>query len=506
MRRALVSAAVPAAVLALALTGCTGEGGSSSGSDTGGDSTLTLAMNADITGWDPSNQPAFQGWAGEAVWDRLIKCDEFGKPEADIAEEWTVSDDNTSFTATIRDGMEFSDGTPVDSEAVAATFEFAGSNGGAQGDFAGMTIETPDAQTVTLTWPEPNPLIVSRICKTPITTKALLESGQVNDTPVGSGPYLYDASASTRGSIYKFTKNPDHWNADHYPYEHLELRVIESETATVSALKTGQIDGSLVTPQNLDEITASGLETVTIEGTQTTRLLITDHLGEKIPALGDLRVRQAMNMVFDKQAMVDQLYAGNGKPAAQMFREGSDAYIEGLEDPYPYDVEKAKELMAEAGYADGFDVQLPTLQADNPLMPYVTQQLGEINIRVEQVPLTGANAISDLLSGTYPVVLYQLGNVGDSLQDIDVVVRDTGFWNLSHQPDATVDELWQQILTGDEDQKKAAQQEINQYIVDQAWFAPMVYVDSFYAYDADAVTIDSVSDVEGLHPKLRDFQ
>lgn len=240
----------------------------------------------------------------------------------------------------------------------------------------------------------------------------------------------------------------------------------------------------------------------------TTRLLITDHNGEKIPALGDVRVRQAMNMVFDRDAIAEDLYRGYADPAYQIFRVGSDAYLEDLtEDPYPYDVEAAKALMAEAGYADGFTLQIPFFegQGHDLLFPYVTEQLGQLNITVEQVNLTGPDAITNLLSGEYPVPLWQLGNYGESLQDIKDYILVDGIWNVSHQPDATIDALWQKILTGTDEEKVAAQQEINQYVIDQAWFVPMAYPDGFYAFDP-AISIEKVSDFSALHPLLRDFQ
>jgi len=241
---------------------------------------------------------------------------------------------------------------------------------------------------------------------------------------------------------------------------------------------------------------------------QTTRLLLTDHLGKVVEPIGDVKVRQAINMVFDKEAMAKNLYQGEAEPTAQVFRKGSDAYIEGLQDPYPYDVEKAKALMAEAGYADGFDLELPTIAGQNfeTLMPYVTQQLAQINIRVKQVPLSGANAIGDVLSGKYPVVLWQLGNLGNSALQIYIESTPDGWWNLEHQPDEYVDSRWEQMATADEATSKTLQQEINKYIVDQAWFAPMVYTGSNFAFKADRVSIPTESDQEALTPKLRDFK
>ena len=206
--------------------------------------------------------------------------------------------------------------------------------------------------------------------------------------------------------------------------------------------------------------------------------------------------------------MAKSLYQGNAEPTAQVFRKGTDAYIDGLEDPYPFDVEKAKSLMAEAGYADGFTLELPTMEGQNfeTLMPYVTQQLAQINIKVKQVPLSGANAIADLLSGKYPVVLWQLGNLGNSALQIYIESTPGGLV----EPPAPAGRVRRLALgadpTADPETSKKLQQEINQYQVDQAWFAPMVYMGTNYAYDANKVVIPTQSDQEALTPKLRDFK
>jgi peptide/nickel transport system substrate-binding protein len=497
---------------ALLLTGCSGTSGdTSSGSNsTGGESAgkdvLVLGATLDMYGWDPANQPGYQNWAAEAVWDNLAKCDSLGELEADIAESWEITNENKTITAKIREGLTFTDGTPVDAAAVQASFEYVAENGGSTADYAGITFESPDPNTISITWPEPQPVMANKICSVRIMPGSYLDAANW-DVPVGSGPYVLDEENTTTGSVYAFTKNEDHWNADHYPYPNLEVRVIESDTAAVSALKTGQIDASLVNAASVAEAEASDLEVIKFQG-QTTRLIISDRKGEVVPALGDVRVRRAMNMVFDKQAMAEQLYLGNAEPTVQVFRKGSDAYIEDLEDPYPFDVEKAKQLMAEAGYADGFDLQLPTMEGQNfeTLMPYVKEQLAKINIRVTEVPLSGANAIGDLLSGTYPVVLWQLGNMGNSALQIYIEATPAGWWELQDQPNEYIDSRWAQIATATPEESKRLQQEINRYLIDEAWFAPMVYMGSNFAFNPDEVSIPTQSDQEALTPKLRDFQ
>src|SRR5215207_3923141 len=511
MRRIHARLAAPAAALALLLAaGCTGgatQGQTGTQSSAGAEKEqLTLAFETDPYGWDPSSQPGYQNWQAEAVWDQLVLCDANGKLQPNVADTFEITDQNKTFKAHIREGVKFSDGTPVDSAAVAASFDFVTKNGGAQGDYKGIKIATPDAQNVSITWPASQQVMANKVCSPRIAPAAWLKAKKF-DVPVGSGPYVLDTAATTTGSTYTFTKNEEHFAAENYPYKKLVVKVFASPAAAVAALRTGQVDAGLVNLADVAAVTGAGMEIKKFQG-QTTRLLLTDHLGKVVEPIGDVKVRQAINMVFDKEAMAKNLYQGEAEPTAQVFRKGSDAYIEGLQDPYPYDVEKAKALMAEAGYADGFDLELPTIAGQNfeTLMPYVTQQLAQINIRVKQVPLSGANAIGDVLSGKYPVVLWQLGNLGNSALQIYIESTPDGWWNLEHQPDEYVDSRWEHMATADEATSKTLQQEINKYIVDQAWFAPMVYTGSNFAFKADRVSIPTESDQEALTPKLRDFK
>jgi len=125
---------------------------------------------------------------------------------------------------------------------------------------------------------------------------------------------------------------------------------------------------------------------------------------------------------------------------------------------------------------------------------------------VKQVPLSGANAIGDLLSGKYPVVLWQLGNFGNSALQTYIESTPEGWWDLEHQPDEYVDSRWEKIKTATPEESAKLQKEINQYLVDQAWFAPMVYMGTNFAYNADKVQIPTDSDQEALTPRLRDFK
>jgi len=498
--------AVPIAALALLVTACGGSssGQSSSGATAGGEKDkLVLGMTADINGWQPNDQPSYQGWGVDAVYDRLVKCQRDGSITAAAATTWELSKDNKSFTAHLRPGMTFTDGTPVDATAVEASFKLLSKT--ASDRYGGITFASPDAKTVTITWPAPQPLMNTRVCSPYLASAKYLASGDLKTAPVGSGPYTLDKAGTTAGSVYSFVKNEKFYDAKSYPYKRLELRVITSETASLNALKSGQIDGTVITASSYDEATKSGL-TVLKELSGQTQFLLADHLGKKIPALGNVDVRRAINMVLDKQQIVDKLYDGDAAPIYQTFHKGDEAYVD-TADPYPYDVAKAKALMQQSGFQAGFTLTLPTMegQAWTVMLPYVTQQLALLNIKVQQKALTGPNAITELLSGEFPAPLWTVGSPS-SLEDITIQVLPSGFWNVMHQPDAKVDAFWKQILTGDQQQKVAAQQEIGKYVLDQAWFAPILSPASFYAYDSKKVAVPAATDPSHIHPLLIDFK
>ncbi|MFF3851060.1 ABC transporter substrate-binding protein [Streptomyces sp. NPDC002328] len=486
-----------------ALSACTD---SNSASSSGGKKdTLILGSTADIQGWDPSNQPSFQGWSADAVYQTLVRFDTTGKAHPDAATSWEVNSDNTSVTFRLRSGMKFSDGTPVDSMAFKKALEYQATHGGQAARLAKVKVTTPDARTVVATVPEPDPQILG-IGGAKLASPKYLAAGKVNKAPVGSGPYTLDQSATTSGSTYTFVKNNAYWDAKSFPYKKLVIKVIKNQTAALNALKTGQIDGTLIQQSMFNEAKSSGLKTLSMRGT-TTRLLLTDHKGEKIPAIGDLRVRRAMNMVFDKDAMAKDFYQGRATPTHQIFRPGSAAYIKDLKDPYPYNVAKAKELMREAGYEKGFTLTFPVMEGlgIEKLVPVVAQQLGQLNIKVKQQTLSGPNAVEQLLSGTYPVPLWPLGNYGESITDIKDYVLPDGIWNVMHQPDPTVKKLYDRLITAKGQKSAEIQQEINRYIIDQAWFVPMAYPDAFYAY-SPKIDIPEATDFNALNPLLRDFK
>jgi peptide/nickel transport system substrate-binding protein len=466
-------------------------------------------MPADINGWTPDKtQGTYGAWPYEAVYDTVIKCNAAAAPEPDIAASWSIANQNTLFTAHLRSGMKFSDGTPLNAVTVKQALDISTHTPGAASTWAGVTFAAPNDSTLVVKSATPNPNLATDLCTSPIASPKYLKSG-TESYPVGSGPYTLDRSASVPGSSYTFVKNQSYFDASAFPFAKVVMDVIASPTAMINALKTGQINAGSINAQTSSEATSAGLGVNVLQG-ETARLLITDHEGKVVKALGNVDVRRAINMVFDKSQIATALYNGQATPTDQVAASGSAGYIKNYTDPYPYNIAQAKKLMAAAGYAKGFSIDLPTFAgvADSigALIPVVVQQMAQIGITVHQVPLTGPNAISELLSGKYPLLLWPLGNYGNTIYDIQQSMLTASNWNVEHQPDSTVTALYSKLVQSTGAAFSANEQAIYQYAYTQAWFVPLDYVPLYYAYSKTTVSIPSVSDYAQLNPLLYDFK
>lgn len=506
--RGVGAAVIAGTVAAVALAGCAAE--EPAAAPAGGERTLTLGVSGEPQSFDPAMQQSGgdQRWRWQATFDTLLHCDADGTVVPNAAESYELSKDATTLTMRLREGMTFSDGTPVDSAAAKATIEHMKAGGGSDsGRVADVTVETPDDLTVVLKAPRPTGQLPTFMCLAPgaIAEPEQIDSGAVASLPVSSGPYVLDAAGSTSGSVYRFEKRDDYWNADAYAYDVIEFVTMSDSTARLNALMSGEIDGAVIDHDQAAEARGSGLHVVSNPGTWT-GLYINDRAGEKVPALGDVRVRRAMNMVFDREAVADHLLGGEAVPTTQIFNPGAGAFEAGLDDAYPYDVAEARRLMKEAGYEDGFEIEVPSESGGSAVYnPLVSQQLGLLNIRVTEVPLTGPTAISDILGGRFPVMYARMSTSASSLFSIVEALEPGSIWNVMQTEDPKLQKLLDEAQVARGAHGDEVYREINEYIVDQAWFVPWVAENTFFA-TRDASMVPEMTDPFRFNPYLRDFK
>lgn len=477
------------AIAALALTGCAGAGDDGSGaSESGRADRLTLTAIIGPTSYDigqgaeyGNRSPFFQ-----AVFDTLLQKNAAGEIEPWLATEWEYNDDNTVLTLTLRDDVEFTDGTPLDADAVVASLErFRDGTAPQAATLAGKEFAAVDATTVTITQPTPDPSLVNLLSIAPglIQAPSTFDDPDSATEPVGSGPYILDTAATVTGTTYVYTANPDYWNPDAVKYDNLTINVIEDPTATLNALKAGEANGAkIVNNDTIPEIEASGW---TIESNELDfqGLLLFDRAGTMAPELADVRVRQAINMAFDREALLDALQAGYGTVTEQVFPETSVGYDEALDSTYGYDPEAAKELLAEAGYPDGFTLDMMSTPAFQTTFDLVAQQLADIGITVNYTDPGTGNFITDMLAPKYPATWMALEQNPD-WQLINFMIAPQATFNPFRSQDPQVDEYIATIQMGGDDAEQATK-DLNAYIVEQAWFAPFFRVQGTYAVDAN---------------------
>lgn len=505
-RRLSLAAAV--ASCAVLLAACAGGGGAGPGEREKA-SVLRLATSTAPGSWDPAVQiSAFDGiWQWTAVYDTLLTCNQDGSVGPGAAEKFEFSKDNTVLSLTLREGMTFEDGSPIDSAAVKASIEHLQTGGGSAAvRVAGLTVQTPDKRTVVVTSPQPRGLLATYMCLSPgiVASPKALAAAELDSVPVSSGPYTFDAGRSKSGSTLTFTKRDSYWNADKYPYNEIVISIMPDVTARLNALKTGQVDGAGITGETVTEARASNLN-ITEWVDATNGVVLLDRDGTIVPALADVRVRQAMNMVFDRKAIASGLFQGRVQSTTQMFGPKTDAYVPDLDQHYDYDIQAAKDLMAEAGYADGFTIEIPsrTPQTDQA-NPLIVQQLAKLGITVKQTPIAGATAVSELLSGRFAMTYLSMP-LSSPLWSVGQAISPDATWNVKDNQTPELKQLTDAAQTAQGEELAGIMKDINRYVVENAWFIPWNNRPAYFATNTD-VTVDGIPDPYFQIPQLRSFK
>jgi len=478
MKRRLLLAAVAALLLA---TAACGGGSSSSEASTKTGGTLTIGMSLDATSWDlakagDGNDAVYN----QPVYDSLLRMAPDGSLTPNLATKWVYDDKQTTLTLTLRDGVKFTDGKILDSAAVRANLLHTKGGNAAGSELTGIAeVTAPDANTVKITLSEPDPSLLSALGQVP----GMIASPDALDAtsgPVGSGPYVLDKAGTTAGRQYTYTRNKDYWNASAFPYDKIVILPMTDPAARFNALSSGQVDWTTISADRVDAAKGAGLTVATTPGA-TEGLYIWDRDGKIVPALKSPLVRQALNYAFDRAAIVKTVRKGLGTATEQSFLPGDAAYDTSLDSRYPYDLAKAKQLLAQAGYPNGFDVTIPDLSANFPQeQAAINQALADLGVKVKTVPVPLNQLFTALQGGKYAMSYFKLSAVGPW----DIVQNEflkNAAWNPFHTTDPKVDELVKAIAAAKVDAQPALFRQLNTYLVEQAWNAPWDVLDTVLA-------------------------
>jgi peptide/nickel transport system substrate-binding protein len=480
--------AVGIPLLLLVTTACGGTG--SSGSTGSTDQTLTIAPIVDAQPWDLKDAGLGNNTIYyQAPYDPLLRLDPKATVVANLATEWKYADaKNTVLDLTLRSDVSFTDGTKFDATAVKVNLEHnkTGANEVA-GQLKGIkSVDVVDPTHVKITLSAPDPSFVPNIASGAgmMASPKAIQDGTLKDGPVGSGPYVLDKAATTQGSVYTFTRNDKYWNKSAFPFAKVVFKPMTDPTASLNALRSGQVDGALITSaKNISAAQSGGLKILEYAPGDVNGVYIWDRGGKVCKPLGDVRVRQAINYAFDRKTLVDKVLLGQGTPTEQVFNPTSTGYDEALNNTYPYDPNKAKSLLAEAGYGSGFTCDTVDLSNFNPqAQAAMLEQLAAVGIKLNAKTVPPADVISQLLAGKFPISFFSLASFR-SWDTTVIQLQPTSLWNMYKYSDPKATALIDQAQGQSEEQAGATFKELNKYVVDQAWNAPWATVQNAFAYN-----------------------
>lgn len=472
--RTLRLAAAAVATL-VGLTACAGQQSGGEAAAQSGELKLgVLTPNKSFAPWEAA-------WAQEspylqAVYDTLLRAEPDGTVVEGLAEKWEWDESKTKLTLTLRDGVTFSDGAPLTAEVAAESLKRFrdGTSPNATYLAAMADAVAQDEKTLLVSLNTPDPSLLTSLTQNAglVGSPAMWEDPEAPNNPIGSGPYVLDTEESVVGSTYVFDAKEDYWDAESVHYDTITMNLYSDATALMNAIKGGQVDATAgQTPTQIPEAEAAGYKTNIIEQGWT-GFVLADRAGKINPALSDVRVRQAFNHALDREGLIQGLAAGYGAPTAQTFDITADAYLPELDDAYPYDVEKAKELLAEAGYPDGIDLVMPS----NNFVPesefaVYKEQLGKAGINVTW-ETTGDDLFGKMLGGTWAAFPMSLQTDVSGWAGIQFSMAPYAPFNVFKIEDPTIMETMAKLGTAEGDEAKAISQDLNRYVVEQAWFAP----------------------------------
>ncbi len=352
MKKLLFAAAVAGAVLGSVATASAKDSAS-------------FAMRLEPPGLDPRTgaAAAISQITLYNIFEGLTRIDSDGNVQPGLAESWTISDDGKTYTFKLVEGAKFHDGSDFDSSDVKFTFEANAaedSQNKRKDRFTNMeSIETPDANTVVITLKEPRPDLLAQLGESTavIVDPASVASNATN--PVGTGAYKFDSWV--KGDSVKMSAADTYRDAGNVPIKNVTFKFINDGTARMAALLSGSVDFSDV-PYELLATTAFDDGFVISSGnTNGETILSTNNANE---ALSKLKVRQAIAHAINRQEIIDGAMGGYGTPIGSHFAPHHPDYID-LTSTYPYDPEKSKALLAEAGYPDGLELSLKLPPVDH---------------------------------------------------------------------------------------------------------------------------------------------
>jgi peptide/nickel transport system substrate-binding protein len=373
---------------------------------------LRVGLQSDPTALDPQKQNLTAIWhVIEHIYNGLTRVKPDLSVEGALAESWDISEDGLTYTFHLRPGVLFHDGTPLKASDVKFTFDRYVAPETASTSAAELAavenIETPDDATVVLTLSAPDASLLSTLAggSSVIFSQAFVEANNndISQVAMGTGPFKFVEYVPNTRVVLE--KNPDYWE-EGLPYlDGIEMTIAADDTARTAAVVTGTVDFIEYAPlRDIESLQQD--PNITLAGDSNTNIRFIG-LNLSVEPFDNLQVRQAIAMVVDREAMLGPTVFGHGTPTQVLFPPDFWAALQ--MDVGTPDIEAAKALMAEAGYADGFSTTITSWSQYSFLSNaavVLQEQLRQIGIEAELNLVENATMTEQVYLGkTYDIAV-----------------------------------------------------------------------------------------------------
>ena len=364
------------------------------------------------------------------LYEGLARVMEDGSVQPLLAESWTVSDDQKTYTFKLRQGVKFHDGSPFDCSTVKFSYERAvapDSTNAQKGLFEPIEkTECPDPATavVTLKRPASNFLFNMAWGDAVMVSPDSVADNKTN--PVGTGPFKF--KEWVKGDKVVLERNDDYWGTAPKMKE-VTYKFISDPSAAAAAIQAGDVDAftSFQAAELVNRFQSDANLQVEVGNTSGKVVLA---LNNARKPFDDVRVRQALAHAIDRQAVAEGTYSGFGTPIGSHYTPIEPGYVD-LNDAYPYDPAKAKELLQAAGVPDGFEmtIKLPPPTYARRGGEIIAAMLAEVGIRANLVPLEFPQWLEQIFRGSdFDATIINHAEA----RDLDIYARDKYYFNYQN--------------------------------------------------------------------------
>lgn len=444
--------------------------------DTKYQKTITIAPSLSFTNMDVQNN---NGGTDKSVYvlvfDTLVEYDTtIGEYVPGLAESWEQLSD-TQWQFNLRKGVVFHDGTPFTAADVEFTIARGLEQSGAKGKFSSIAkVTVVDDYTILFDLNAPDNDLTYKLCEpntSIICKKTFEEQGDEAGNKNGTGPYKYNKWV--QGDYLSLIRNDEFWGGAKKT-EEIVIREIPEASSRLIALQTGEIDLCIDPPAIDLHYVAEDPNLVLWQIPSTNIRHI--FLNLNVAPFDNPLVRQAVAHAIDRESLVILVYEGNAQPAVNCMHPISEFYAD--VPYYEYDVEKAKALLAEAGYPDGFSTTIysSTGTTQKAVAAVIQAQLAEIGIDVTIQSLETATFNAGVgHGGTYPIAVDGWGGhaIGPDYA-LRTIFHTEGSVNRSNIEDPAIDALIDKALAeSDYEARKALYTEVQEFIMQNANWLPL---------------------------------